>query len=115
MIYSTRPWSPTALQWGQYRMPILETYDSFYVRAKLDFSPTHLPIEPGATLKRMHTLSPKTHMRLDHFGHNYEFSVTALPDHEDVSPRFSSSPARLFVNVPNFRQIGGFSTPFAPA
>jgi hypothetical protein len=49
----------------------------FYVRAKLHFSPTRLPIEPGATLKRAHTLSPKTHMRLDHFGHNYEFSVTA--------------------------------------
>jgi hypothetical protein len=29
MIYSTRPWSPTALQWGQYRVRILETYDGF--------------------------------------------------------------------------------------
>jgi hypothetical protein len=25
-------------------------------------------------------------MRLDHFGHNYEFSVTTLPDAADVLP-----------------------------
>jgi hypothetical protein len=59
----------------------------FYVRAKLHFSPTRLPIEPGATLKRAHTLSPKTHMRLDHFGHNYELRDRALPDAEDVCPQ----------------------------
>ena len=29
MIYSNRPCSPTALQWGQYRVRILETYDGF--------------------------------------------------------------------------------------
>jgi hypothetical protein len=29
-------------------------------------------------------LSPKTCIRLDHFGHNYKISVTALPEVEDI-------------------------------
>jgi len=52
------------------------------------------------------TLPPQTRMRLDHFGHNYEFSVTALPDDEDVCLQLSSRswlssrPARLAANFP---------------
>jgi hypothetical protein len=57
---------------------------------KSDLSPTDLSIQPGAHGNVLSLLSPKTRLRLDHFGHNYEFSVTALPDNEDVRPRFSS-------------------------
>jgi hypothetical protein len=85
MIYSNRPCSPDGHCSGvNTACPSWRHMTVFYVRAKLHFSPTRLPIEPGATLKRAHTFSPKTQMRFDHFGHNYELRDRALPDAKDV-------------------------------
>jgi hypothetical protein len=76
MIYSNRPCSPTGVAVGSYRAPILETYDGFMFVHSRTLVLLICPLSQSNIETCAHFVT-RTHMRLDHFGHNYEFSVTA--------------------------------------